>query len=410
MLQQWQLNKYTWMSLGYALVYLPVAYRQHLFAVPLWAALVLFALGVASGCGRTYTAHHRGGKIYGFWSTFFNGAEIVLITAAVAITGGIQSDLWMLYFVVMIFESLYATRRNKLFLDFYITLAYLAATLPRQYYTAYSDPTQVYLRLLLSRLFFLIMVSALARRISANAEARNRELLLLREQIAGSEERARIAREVHDSLGHSLVSSILRLELCLRLIHKSPEEAETLLKEEIPALRAAWNEGRDLAFHLHPWDITGQEPLPDVLRRHIGRFAERTGLAIDFKVEDKIEGKDRSKSEGKSGWKISPSVAFELTRIVQEALTNAAKHAEAKQIVVSLRSQASSSTGKRAIKMPSTEIECCIEDDGVGFSAGTHQSGVGLANISERAAALGGSCRIESTLGAGTCLTIVLPL
>ena len=116
-LQQWQLNKYTWMSLGYALVYLPVAYRQHLFDVPLWAALVLFALGIASGCGRTYTAHHRGGKIYGFWSTFFNGAEIVLITAAVAITGGIQSDLWMLYFVVMIFESLYATRRTKLFLD-----------------------------------------------------------------------------------------------------------------------------------------------------------------------------------------------------------------------------------------------------------------------------------------------------
>jgi len=360
-LQQWQLNKYTWMSLGYALVYLPVAYHQHLFDVPLWAALALLALGIASGCGRTYTAHHRGGKIYGFWSTFFNGAEIVLITAAVAITGGIQSDLWMLYFVVMIFESLYATRRTKLFLDFYITLAYLAAPLPQQHYTPHPDPIQVYLRLLLSRLFFLIMVSALARRISANAEARNRELLLLREQIAGSEERARIAREVHDSLGHTLVSAILRLELCSRLIHKSPAEAETLLKEEIPALRTAWNEGRDLAFHLHPWEATGQESLPDVLRRHIGRFAARTGLAIDFRVENDVDAKVEDKTDGERGgkrgseerndnWNINPVVAFELTRIVQEALTNAAKHAHARQIVVTLRRQAASPAGRRGRK------------------------------------------------------------
>src|SRR5205085_10219851 len=124
-----------------------------------------------------------------------------------------------------------------------------------------------------TRLFLLVIVGMFARRMSANRESRNLEVMRLRAQVAASDARARIAREIHDSLGHALVATILRLELCRRLIRTKPEEAEKMLTDEVPALRAAWNEGRDLVFHLRPWE-RDKCGLAATLRRHVGRFAE----------------------------------------------------------------------------------------------------------------------------------------
>ncbi|HLV81677.1 MAG TPA: sensor histidine kinase, partial [Chthonomonadaceae bacterium] len=223
---------------------------------------------------------------------------------------------------------------------------------------------------------FLILVSAIGRRISENAEAHSRELLLLREQRAAAEERARIAREVHDGLGHALVSSILRLELCARLLRCAPDEAETILQEEIPALRAAWNEGRDLAFHLRPWEseVAPEEDLPAILRRHLGRFAERTGLRINLQAQER-------------DWRLSPPVMFGLMRIVQEALTNVARHAQATTIEVTLSAT------------PQGGIVCAVCDDGKGFSAAEPSSGFGMRSMRERAEALGGAFSISSRAG-----------
>src|SRR5581483_8493298 len=253
--QLWQLNKYLWMCLAFVLLYLPVAQAQGIVTAPACFAWLVFGLGLADGAARTYWGYRRGGALPVGWAWGFTYLDLLLISLAVSITGGLQSDLWLLYFVVMIYESLYAAPLTKRLMDLSVCAAYLLATLPHQPALALSLPPAVYARILATRLFFLVIVSALARRISANALARHQELMLLREQMAAAEERARIAREIHDGLGHALVSSILRLELCARLIGRAPAEAEALLKEEIPALRAAWNEGRDLAFHLRPWEM-----------------------------------------------------------------------------------------------------------------------------------------------------------
>ncbi|SRR5579884_151435 len=385
--QLWQINKYLWMSLAFVLIYLPIAQQQHLLRVPVWAAWVLFGLALADGGGRTYLAYRRGGNLTDSWAWFFTYLDIALISASIGVTGGIESDLWLLYFVVMTFESLFATPQAKHRIDVTIIAAYLLAALPYQLVSPPpAIPTLVFVRIMASRLFFLVVVGALGRRISANAAARNQELLLLREQMATGEERARIAREIHDGLGHALVSSILRLELCARLIPKAPEEAQTILKEEIPALRAAWNEGRDLAFHLRPWemDAAREDGLVDTLRRHIGRFAERTGLAVDLKVE----GED---------WRLRPEAAFGLMRIVQEALTNAAKHALPSVIEITLA------------RAPRGSLTCVIRDDGKGFDVGAQHIGVGLLAMRERAEALGGELAITSALDAGTTITVTLP-
>jgi len=373
----WQINKYLWMTLGFVLVYLLIARAQHLLDVPVGVAWGLLGLAVLEGASRTYFAYRRGGSLAGRWAWFYTFLDILLISAAIAITRGLDSDLWLLYFVVMIFESLYTTPQRKRILDVGIILAYLLATLPYQLLTTPPPaPWPVFYRILAVRLFFLVLVSAIGRRISENAEAHSRELLLLREQRAAAEERARIAREIHDGLGHALVSTILRLELCARLLRRAPDEAEGILQEEVPALRAAWNEGRDLAFHLRPWeaDSTPEEGLPAILRRHLGRFAERTGLSVSLKAEE-------------ADWRLAPSVTFGLMRIVQEALTNVARHAQASAIEVTLAST------------PKGGIVCTICDNGKGFVVEEQTAGFGLRSMRERTEALGGTFTITSVAG-----------
>ncbi len=381
--QMWQLNKYLWMSLAGVLLYIPIAYAQGVFEAPAWAVGALFGVALAEGTLRSLIGYWRHTALDAHLSARFNYAEIVLITVGIAISGGVHSDLWLLYFVTMTFESLYASRRKKRLLDLRMTLFYFAATLPRQWTAACADPPAMYARLFATHLFFLVVVSALARRISSDNEERARELLGLREQKAQSDERARIAREVHDSLGHALVSSILRLELAARLVSRDPQEAESLLRQEIPALRAAWNEGRDLAFHLRPWDAEAEgENIADLLRRHSARFAERTGLQVVVRADQDCR-------------QPRQAVTFALTRIVQEALTNAARHAQATHVFVTL---ACYSDGR---------VECAIQDDGAGFEADTQVWGVGLQSMQERALALGGEFSVESADQRGTTIRVL---
>lgn len=384
MRQRWEINKFLWMNLAFVLAYIPLGWRQGLFRAPLWVACLLFGIALLIAATRTYYGY-RHGDTRGLAGWLFMLSDIVLISAGVAITRGIRSELWLLYFITIIAESLYATPRQTLLTTAIVAICYLLATLPTAIGAGKPDLIE-YGITLGTRLFFLRIVGAYGRRISYNATTRAGELLVLREQMATVEERARIAREIHDGLGHALVSVILRLELCARLLRKAPEEAEAILKEEIPALRAAWNEGRDMAFHLRPWesDVESAEPLPDLLRRSVGRFAERTGIGVHFAADGEPIA-------------LSPATVFGLSRIVQEALTNAAKHACASRIDVLLQFDARHG------------VACTIRDDGDGFDVDSTTTGVGLQAMRERARALGGAMEIRSSPGAGAEITLRLP-
>ena len=121
-----------------------------------------------------------------------------------------------------------------------------------------------------------------------------------------------------------------------------------------------------------------------MLRRHIGRFADRTGLVVDLKTE-------------REDWRLRPEAAFGLTRIVQEALTNAAKHAQATRIEVTLS------------QPPSGGILCTICDNGRGFDPNDRQAGFGLLAMRERAESLGGTLEIETAPGCGVKISVTLP-
>lgn len=380
-----RMNKYVWMCLAFVLVYLCLGQQQRPYDAPLAVVWTVFAAAIVSVTTRTYLALRPGGG-QAHWNRVFNYIDIVLVALAVAATYGIESHLWLIYFALMTFAALYATPVSKRAVDLSVSLLYTLATVPHQLHPQTALPPVVYIRDLGTHLFFLIVVSALARRMSADAEERNRELLRLREQMASSEERARIAREVHDSLGHTMVSTLLRLELCYRLLDKDPPEAREILREEIPALRAAWNEARDLAFHLHPWDVdVAAEGLVPALRTRCRKFAERTGLVVQVLSADENSS-------------LRPGAAFGLIRIVQETLTNAAKHADATRVDVTLSA------------IHDGRIVCEICDNGKGFAGSQDCVGTGLTAMRERAEALGGKLTISSAPDCGTKVIVEIPV
>ena len=282
--QLMRVNKYVWMCLAFVLVYFPVAGAQHPFDAPPAVVWLVFGLAVVSVTARTICAIRRHGSADNL-NRPFNSIDAVLVALGIGVTSGIESDLWLLYFALITFVVLYAAPPGERTIDLSVTSLFILATLPHQLHPQSALPAPVYLRLLGTRLFFLIVVSALTRRLRADAEARNQELVRLREQMASADERARVAREVHDSLGHMMVSTLLRLDLCARLMEKDPPEAKAILQEEIPALRAAWNEARDLAFHLRPWEADiGTGGIIETLRQRCSLFAGRMGLVVEVVV------------------------------------------------------------------------------------------------------------------------------
>jgi len=127
------------------------------------------------------------------------------------------------------------------------------------------------------------------------------------------------------------------------------------------------------------------------LRQHFREVQDRTHLPVDFQAL------------GFSSQRLPPAVETALYRIVQEALTNVARHAQAKNVGVLLEHK-----GATVLLM--------VEDDGKGFDVtqvmGSHPraSNLGLYGMQERAALLGGTLMMESSVGAGTALFVEIPL
>jgi signal transduction histidine kinase len=201
--------------------------------------------------------------------------------------------------------------------------------------------------------------------------------------VGGQElERRRLARELHDETGQALTSIILRL--------KAVEEAETL--EQARAAGASARElvastlrdVRQLAVELRP-AVLDDFGLVPALERLTQGLAERTGMSVQLEA---WTGDDR----------LPGDVETALYRIVQEALTNIVKHANARNVSVVL-------TRRDGV------VTALVEDDGAGFvPESIGGEGLGLLGIRERLALLEGRLRIEAAPGSGTTLVAEVPL
>jgi PAS domain S-box-containing protein len=219
-------------------------------------------------------------------------------------------------------------------------------------------------------------------------EAEVRARLLEQVISAQEDEQRRIARELHDATGQSLTSLLVRL----RVLEDAAalEEARAGARELRAITARALDEVRQLARGLRPIALD-ELGLAAALEQQAAEFARVRGIRVEVEVR------------GVEAGRLPPAVETALYRIVQEALTNAAKHAAAQTVSIVIRRQGPA-------------VQAIVADDGCGFDVKTalgasgSRAGLGLHGMRERAASLSGSVTIESTPGEGTTIYALIPL
>jgi len=202
-------------------------------------------------------------------------------------------------------------------------------------------------------------------------------------QKVKEEEQARLAREMHDQLGQIITSLKMDLgwikknkkELIPGIVQKRLNEMSHLLDEAVVTIRK-------VAADLRP-SILDDLGLADTLEWHSKEFKKRSGIHVQFRHTTK-------------GIKFDTDIATGLFRIYQEALTNVARHAKAKNVTTRL-------------DVNGDKITLSIQDDGKGFDTTIQMKTLGLLGMRERARMMNGTVEITSEPGKGTTVLITIP-
>jgi signal transduction histidine kinase len=208
------------------------------------------------------------------------------------------------------------------------------------------------------------------------AQQREAELAVLRE-------RERLARDLHDSLGHALVALSVQLEAIQRLYRVDPEQASAQVDEMKALTRSSMEALRRSIAGLRAPSL--EAPLRPALQALCVDFGQRTGLEVTCQIDEAAD-------------QLRPALAETLWRVTQEALTNVEKHARARSVDVSLECEPSAVTLR-------------VMDDGVGLSPGAESipNRFGLRGMRERVEGLGGTLILDGTKG-GTLIKARLPV
>ncbi len=232
----------------------------------------------------------------------------------------------------------------------------------------------------------ITMVSESNARLTQAVQQRTADLTQLSHylQRVQEDEKAKIAREIHDDLGGTLAAAKIDLQLLSdRLPGDDPHQ--TRIARIMAAIDDAVQVKRRIIEDLRP-TILDNLGIGPALRWQCAEFANRHGRNCRAELEDE-------------DLRLSPEYSIMFFRVVQEALTNVGKHADAKTVTVSLRADA----GRWVLR---------IMDDGVGFDAASHQNPLahGLLSMRERVRALGGRFAIQSIRGRGTVIEVEVPV
>ena len=205
------------------------------------------------------------------------------------------------------------------------------------------------------------------------------------EMITTTAERERIARELHDTLGHRLTVSLVLLEGGGQLIKEAPARAADIITTVRSQLLAGENELR-YTLHLLRTHNIDSDNLFHSLQELTDTFAKSTGLALHLQLPDTLPPL------------LSDDQCMAVYRIVQEALTNTHKHAQADNVWIAM------DTSDDAWNLR-------IHNDGQDFAlSGKNKGGYGLQGMRERAAQLGGALRVTKPAEGGALVTFSLPL
>ncbi len=197
------------------------------------------------------------------------------------------------------------------------------------------------------------------------------------ENLATELERTRIAQEIHDSLGHTLTSLNIQLEVARKFAERDQKRsyealdlAKQLASQSLTDVRTAIQSIR------HP-DFDLKEAVNSLAKQ----LRQTQTIEVTVVIED---------------LNITSPVAYQLFRIIQECLTNVMKHAEASSVRVEL-------------KQDSKKLELNVSDNGKGLVNGNNSGGFGIRGMQERVESMHGTVEIESQPGQGTSLQVIIP-
>jgi NarL family two-component system sensor histidine kinase LiaS len=208
-----------------------------------------------------------------------------------------------------------------------------------------------------------------------------KDLLKRRQAMAVSEERNRLARDLHDSAKQQALAASFQIGTALTLFDRQPKTAKGHLEEAERLVDSVREELTDLILELRPQAL-GEKSLDEVLAEYALDWAHQNPIDVNLDLETGVE--------------VSLDVKQTLLRILQESLANAARHSAAEQVSLALHSDAQ-------------VVSVVIKDDGRGFDPGEAQIGMGLHSMRERAEAVEGSLEITSAGGQGTTITVFIP-
>ncbi|GGW67599.1 histidine kinase [Streptomyces caelestis] len=227
--------------------------------------------------------------------------------------------------------------------------------------------------------------AALQQALDENA-ALHAQLLVQAREAGVADERRRLAAEIHDTIAQGLTGIIAQLQV----VANAPDlaVARTHLERASDLARHSLGEARRSVHNLAPVALT-DVGLPEALKKTVAEWGERTGARAEFTVTGTAE-------------QLHEEVAATLLRIVQEALSNTARHAAADRVGVTLT-------------FLGDEVILDIRDDGRGFDPlavplRTRSGGFGLDGMRARAERVAGALTVESEPGHGTAVSARVPL
>ncbi|MDJ0592356.1 MAG: sensor histidine kinase [Pleurocapsa sp. MO_226.B13] len=216
----------------------------------------------------------------------------------------------------------------------------------------------------------------------AIAREQLRQYALQAEDRATVHERNRIAREIHDSVGHALTAQTIQLNNAIAFWKSDSTKAYQFLTEAKELVATALEEIRDSVSTLRT-DPLKKKSLKTAISELFQEFSSRTKIVPHYKID--------------LTYSLTEETKLTVYRILQEALTNIAKHSEATAVNIKLQTFLE-------------HLYLLIEDNGKGFDPQLNTTGFGLQGMQERVTALKGNIKIDSDLKQGCNITITIPL
>jgi len=224
-------------------------------------------------------------------------------------------------------------------------------------------------------------IGQLATRLNHMAE-QLQQFLKRSQEMAVSEERNRLARDLHDSAKQEALAASFHLGTALTLFERDPESAKSHLVEADNLVDSVREELTDLIHELRPPSMNGTR-FDETLNEYIIEWAHQTGTEANLMVDGFID--------------LPLEIKQAIYRIMQEALANVTRHSSADKVDLTMGFRDNS-------------VEFCISDNGIGFDIQQQHDGMGLDSMRERVESLNGDFSIQSADGRGTKVCATIPI